>query len=178
MSAAMPLPPLDFSKLSLRDALDLAVLIEEEARDRYDELANQLIVHHTPEAAAFFAKMARVEEIHRQQLYDRRRRQFDDEPTSVNASMLFDIEAPDYDEARAFMTVRQALHTALKSETKAHDFFVQAINKVQDRLVVDLFTELREEEVEHQNLVKAELARLPPDAEGKTSDYADDPVGL
>ena len=33
--------------------------------------------------------------------------------------MIFDVEAPDYDEARAFMTPRQALEAALRAEKKA-----------------------------------------------------------
>ena len=55
-------PGVDFDRLTLRDALDLAILVEEEARDRYQELASQLIIHHTPAAAAFFTKMVGIEE--------------------------------------------------------------------------------------------------------------------
>jgi len=33
---------LDYSKLDLQDALDIAILIEEEAKERYEELATQL----------------------------------------------------------------------------------------------------------------------------------------
>ena len=34
----------------MKDALDLAILIEEEARDRYDEFYDNLAVHHTADA--------------------------------------------------------------------------------------------------------------------------------
>ena len=34
---------IDFNTLSLQDALDLAILIEEEAKDRYEELAAELM---------------------------------------------------------------------------------------------------------------------------------------
>lgn len=172
----MSLVGIDFAKMSLRDALDLAVLIEEEARDRYEELGDQLIAHRTPEAAGFFRKMARVEEIHRKQLYDRRHNEFDNEPSTVNASMLYDIEAPEYDEVRAFMTVERALEVALRCEEKAHAFFVEAIRRVKDPSVVALFNELREEEVEHQALVKAEMAKLPKVKERSAADFSDDPI--
>jgi len=33
---------IDFASLSLKDALDLAVLVEEEARERYEEFADQM----------------------------------------------------------------------------------------------------------------------------------------
>ena len=45
-------PPvaIDFAALSLQDALDLAILIEEEAQERYLEFVDQMQQHHTPEA--------------------------------------------------------------------------------------------------------------------------------
>ena len=61
----MPTKDIDFAKLSLQDALDLAVLIEEEARERYEEFAHQMRLHHTHEAARFFRFMAGNEEKHR-----------------------------------------------------------------------------------------------------------------
>ena len=63
-----PVTGIDFERLTLQDALDLAVLIEEEARDRYVEFAEQLATHHTPEVADFFARMAQIEERHRAEL--------------------------------------------------------------------------------------------------------------
>jgi len=167
---------IDFSRLSLKDALDLAVLVEEEARDRYVEFAEQMEVHHTPEAARFFRFMSGNEEKHRAELAERRRELFGDEPSSVSPTMLFDVEAPEYDEARVFMTARQALGSAMRSERKAHAFFVGALEVVQDADVRALFEELREEEVEHQRLVQVELDRLPPDPDLAADDFADEPV--
>ena len=169
---------IDFATLSLRDALDLAVLIEEEARDRYEELAAQLVLHRTPAAAAFFTKMMRVEEIHRKQLAEQRERTFGKQPSTVRREMLFDIEAPDYDEARMNMSHRAALLVAFRSEVKAHRFFIEALRSVTSVEVKKLFEELCEEEVEHQNLVKAELEKLPPHSRSEDDDFSDDPVAL
>ena len=160
----------------MRDALDLAVLIEEEARDRYEDLAAQLILHRTPGAAGFFTKMMRVEEIHRKQLAEQRARDFGRQPTAVSREMIFDIEAPDFDEVRMNMTHRDALDTALRSEVKAHRFFQNALKSVPSVEVKKLFEELCEEEITHQALVKAELARLPPEKAGDRDDFSDDPV--
>ena len=44
--------------------------------------------------------------------------------------MLWDVEAPDYDQARAFMTARQAMQAALQSEEEAHPFFIGALPQV------------------------------------------------
>ena len=81
--------------------------------------------HHTPEAAKFFATMARNEQKHGEELRARRHGLFGDAPRRVKRSMLWDVEAPDYDQPRAFMSARQAMEVALASETKAHEFFVQ-----------------------------------------------------
>ncbi len=178
MNSIRNAPSVDFSKLSLCDALDLSVSIEEEARDRYLELAEQLTAHHTPEAAAFFTKMARVEDKHRRQLRERRERLFGDRPRTVRATMVFDVEAPDYDEARAFMSVRRALEVALRSEEKAHLFFVGARAEVKDPEVRALFGELAREEVDHRALVARELFQLPPDARNASAGdaWSDEPV--
>lgn len=172
----MTVQGLDYGKLSLQDALDLAVLIEEEAKERYTEFADQMQVHHNPEAESFFRFMAVNEEKHRAELAGRRQRLFADAPTKVSGSMLFDVEAPEYDEARAFMTARQAMDAAMRSEKKAHDFFVGVLAHIQDPVVRELFEELRDEEVHHQALVRREIERLPPDSGFKPDDFGDEPV--
>jgi rubrerythrin len=169
---------IDFAKLSTQDALDLAILIEEEAEERYHEFAHQMELHHTPDAAGFFTFMAGNEAHHREQLAMRRAEQFGDAPRGVTRSMLWDVEAPDYDEVRAFMSPRRAMETALRCEEKAHAFFVSALGGVGDPAVRSLFEELRDEEVHHQDLVGRELAKLPPDAEDDVDpeDFTDEPT--
>lgn len=169
---------IDFARLTLKDALDLAVLVEEEARERYEEFADQMELHHTPEAASFFRFMSRNEEKHRTELASRRATLFRDTPSSVTRAMIFDIEAPEYDEARAFMTAREALQAALRSEVKAAAFFAAALPRVKDTAAQSLFEDLRKEELEHQKLVERELERLPPESNFAHLDLADDPVGL
>lgn len=168
---------IDFAQLTLEQALDLAVLIEEEARERYEEFADQMDLHHTPDAARFFRFMARNEEKHRAELAARRAQLPAQTPWSVKREMLWDVEAPDYDEARAFMSARDALEAALRSEQKAHAFFVQVLPHAPAGDVRALFEELRDEELEHQALVKKELERLPPEEPFRAESFADEPVG-
>ena len=168
---------IDFTSLSMQDALDLAILVEEEAQERYVELAEQLEQHHTPEAAEFFRTMARHEERHGEELRARRQKLFADLPSRVSRSMLWDVEAPDYDESRALMSARQAMGVALRAETKAHEFFVRALPHISDAEVRKLFEELRDEEVVHQNLVREALRHLPRGPEPDPEDYVDEPVG-
>lgn len=166
---------IDFTTLSLRDALDLATLIEEEAKERYGEFVEQMELHHNPDAATFFRFMLKVESIHEGKLAARRRELFGDAPRTVTREMIFDIEAPDYGEARASMSVRQALESAMVSEQKAHAFFVDALPRLRDPEARALFTELRDEELEHQHLVQKQLAKLGPD-DVWGDEFADDPI--
>jgi len=167
---------IDYSTLTLKDALDLAILIEDEARDRYTEFVDQMEIHHTPDAAAFFRFMAANETRHGQQLTAKRQALFGNEPSRMNRDMLWDVEAPEYAEAHAFMSPREAMQVAMRCEIKARDFFVQALVRVPDPDVRHLFEELRGEEVEHEELVRKELAKLPPGPDINPDDYADEPV--
>lgn len=167
---------LDFEKLDLKDALDLAILIEEEAGERYLEFALQMENQHTEEAAKFFRLMITNENKHGQELSERRRALFGNAPRRVDRSLLWDVEAPEYEKARAFMSDREALEVALESERKAQVFFAEGIKHVSDLEVKRLFSQLLEEEVEHERLVAMELRKLPPPSDIDPSDYADEPV--
>jgi rubrerythrin len=167
---------IDFAALGLRDALDLAILVEEEAAERYEEFTDQMVKHHNEEAAAFFRFMRLNEQRHGRQLSAKRSELFGASAREVTRAMLFDVEAPDYDEVRAFMSQRAALETALRAEQKAHAFFVAALEVVTDPEGRALLADLREEEVLHQELVQKELDKLGPDGLLTGDDVADEPV--
>lgn len=166
----------DFTTLTPKDVLDLAILIEEEARERYEEFTDQMETHRTPEAATFFRTMAANETKHGAALAARRAERFADAPRRVSREMLWDVEAPDYDEARAFMSPRQAMEAALRAEEKAHAFFVAALPTIRDPEIRALLEELRDEEVVHQELVRGALATLPPDPAVDPEDFTDEPT--
>ena len=167
---------IDFANLSLMDALDLAIFIEEEAKERYTEFYDQMVVHHTPEAAAFFYEMIGNENRHEVELTARRRSLFQGEPRRVKRSMLSEVEAPEYDKTRVFMSARQAMEVALECEIKAHDFFDHALPHIKNPEVQTLFQELRGEELLHQQLVRKEMDKLPPDTGIDPDAFADEPT--
>ncbi|GLH71581.1 hypothetical protein GETHLI_00830 [Geothrix limicola] len=167
---------INFFNLSLMDALDLAILVEDEAEERYGEFAAQMDQHRTPDAATFFRYMVENEAKHGRELLARRVQRFGDAPRNVTRAMIFDVEAPDYDAARAFMSPRQAMEAALLSEMKAHAFFAAALPGIKDDEVRALFEELRDEELAHQKLVRAELAKLPKDSGLSDDDFVDEPA--
>ena len=166
---------IDFAQLKLQDALDLAILIEDEAEERYLEFAEQMEAFFTPEAAKFFRFMSANEAKHGHALRARRQARFGDAPATIDRSMLWDVEAPAYDKARAFITPRRVLEIALESEIKAHDFFAHALPHIRDLDVKTLFEELRLEEVEHQEMVKKHLESQPPDDDRDPDEFVDEP---
>ncbi|MCA1732582.1 MAG: rubrerythrin [Acidobacteria bacterium] len=167
---------IDFATLTLQDALDFAVLVEEEACERYEDLAAQMETHDTRAAADFFRFMVKNEAKHGQELAARRTQMFGSAPSKVDRSMLWDVEAPDFNEVRAFMAAREALEVALHAEKKAYQFFADAVIHVTDPDVRALFEELREEELMHQDLVRREIAKLPESPLVDINDYADEPM--
>lgn len=152
----MPLR-LDFSKLTIRAALDLAITIEEEAQLRYQEFAAQV---QDPEAAAFFREMVVNESKHRRQLEARRHVLFRNDAPRFENSLLDDVEAPDPAEVPPTISPREAMEVALRAEVRAYDFYAAALPHITDPDVKAFFAELRDEEVEHQAMLREKLGRL------------------
>jgi rubrerythrin len=155
---------LDLSKLSLMDALDLAKLIEMEAHHRYRMFASQLGRSGGYDAGAFFATMAENEAKHGRELEARRKTLFGDAPARVTLDDLFDVEAPEMGAPRRGMSTVQAFEVGLAAEKKAYDFYDMALPGITDPEVRELFTELRDEETEHVELLQEAMAKLPPEA--------------
>lgn len=149
--------PLDFSRLTLRGALDLAITIEEEAQHRYQALAAQVA---EPQAAAFFREMVANEAKHRRQLEARRQVLFRHEPPRFENALRDDVEAPDEAEVPRAITAREAMEVALRAEVRACEFYDRALPHIADPEVRAFFAELRDEEVEHQALLREKMARL------------------
>lgn len=164
---------IQFENLTLQDALDLAIMIEEEAEERYLEFAEQIGERYSGDAADFFKMMAGNEAKHARQLKERRTNLFGSAPTNVTRDMIWDVEAPNAGKPRTYMSVREALEIAMESEVKAYQFFYEALKQVKMQNVIRLFEELRDEELEHQAALKKQLAKLPPT---KGADLSDDDI--
>ena len=162
---------LDLSTLSLMDALDLATLIEEEARQRYEMFAKQL---SGSGSGTFFASMAENEAKHGTEILERRIKLFGKAPMKVKLDDLFDVEAPEMGAVRRGMSTVQAFELGLAAEKRAHDFYDMALPGITDPEVRELFIELREEEIEHVEMLKEAMAKLPPSASIVTETDFDD----
>ena len=166
--------PRDYAKLSLMDALDLAILVEDEARERYEEFSRIVGGRYKGDAADMFRLMASYEQKHGAELAARRAQLFGDTPRTLTRDSLYEIEAPDRNKPRVFMSARQAMEVALDSEEKAAAFFADALPYVTNPEVKALFEELHKEELQHQSFVRERLAALPPGAD-LDEDEADEP---
>jgi rubrerythrin len=163
---------IDFAKLTLKDALDLAILIEEEAKERYEQFAKLVGGRYKGDADDVFRTMAGYEAKHGAELSARRAKLFGNAPRTVTRDMFEEVEAPDYGKPRVFMSARQAFEVALKAEDNAYDYFDGALKHVKDAEVRKLFEELRGEEVQHQEYIRKAMAGLPegPDVEESEAD--------
>lgn len=152
---------LDFSSLGLMDALDLAILIEAEAWERYNFFSRQIGYRHAGDAASIFVTMAKNEEKHGMQLRDQRLEMFGEAPLRVSRDDIFDVEAPEQGAPRWNMSPLAALQLALSSEQKAWSFYNDALEHVTDPDIRKLFEELRDEELEHIQMVEQAIESLP-----------------
>lgn len=155
---------IDFSKLSLMDALDLAGLIEIEAYQRYESFCEQIGHRNPGDAASMFRSMAVNEKKHAEQLAERRLALFGDAPPKVTLDDIYDVEAPDVGAPSWNISALKALEIALASEKKAYAFYDEALPGVKQQDVKLLFLELRDEEAEHIQIIEEIIAKLPPEA--------------
>jgi len=166
---------LDLSKLSLMDALDFAILIEEEARQRYEMFAKQLgRTGGGHDAGSFFASMAENEAKHGTEILEKRMALFGKKPMKLKLADLYDVEAPEMGAPRRGMSTLQAYELGLSAEQKAYDFYDTALPGITDPEVKELFTELRDEELEHVEMLRKQMAKLPARASIETENDPDD----
>jgi rubrerythrin len=149
---------LDFSKLSGTDVLDMAIAIEDEAEVYYQQLADW-VRDGDPEVRTFFQRMAGLEQRHRTQIVEERKRLFGDAPKSNAEKVSWAVEMPDFDQVPNDATLRQAFEVALESETRAFDFYAGALEYALDEKIAALFEDLRRAEAQHKRLLLEEMDR-------------------
>ncbi len=148
----------DFSKLDAMDILDIAGYVEKEAEANYEELGAWCRTT-APEVEAFFKKMAGWEARHGNQLNERRKKLFGDTPVRFTDSGAWEIETPSYDKVDGEMTLMDALNLALEAEKTAERYYAAAVEYLSDPETIAMFNELREAEVQHQEMLKVEIAK-------------------
>jgi rubrerythrin len=159
---------------SVAELLTNALAMENEAHERYLDLAEQLEVHHNTEVAALFRKMATIEQIHVRKILVRA----GDlklphlPPWEYRWAGADSPEAAGLDEAHYMMTPHHALSMALRAEQRALDFYTKVLESgAGDTAMRELARELAEEEREHVELIETWISKYPK----PTADWAEDP---
>jgi rubrerythrin len=152
--------PIDFSKLSPGDILDIAAFIEHEAQERYELFADHLDGVGERDAAAFFRRMAELEAAHGSELSTRRITRFSDLAPHVRDAVVWDVEGPPLDRSRIHLSVPEAVAIAIASEERARDFYAEALEHLVDPQVSAVLEELRADEVGHIRLLEEQRASL------------------
>jgi rubrerythrin len=141
-----------------------ALAIELEATARYRDLADQMEVHRNAPAAELFAKLARLESQHAQQLRARTSGVVlpSIAPWDYRWPMTESPESAPFSSAHFLMTPYHALALALEAEERARAFFADIAAHTPSPEVRAMAEELEREEVEHVAAVRRLLAHEPP----------------
>jgi rubrerythrin len=151
---------IDFSMLDAQDVLDIAIQVEQEAQDNYEQISTWMKSDRNEDAADFFAKMAKREARHREQLEVQRNELFGDAASRHTDSAVWQVEQPDYEAIGRAVTLDQAIDLAMDAERRAGEYYAGALEYVSDSKVAELFDGLRRSEEEHLRLLQEQRNRL------------------
>jgi rubrerythrin len=158
---------------TLEELMAQALAMEREAVARYGELADMMEAHNNTEVAALFRKMAEYEGHHVAHILAEMG-WADDSMAARHAGAWSTPEAPEsvpIDEMHYLMHPWHALHLAAEAELRAVNFFDALARTTEVEAIRRAAEQMRAEEVEHLELVRAWMAKFPkPDP-----DWAADP---
>jgi rubrerythrin len=157
---------------TLQQLMIRAVLMEIEASERYEEFADAMEVHNNPDVAAMFRKLSVIERRHADQLMAQMG--WSQLPESPIARFDWEgFEAPETAPTESIHYLMRPFHVlqvALAAEQRAHRFFAHVAEAAGDEAVASAAREMRDEEHEHVELIRAWMARVPQPEEGWSLD--------
>jgi len=147
--------------------------MEVEAAERYATFADAMDEHNNREVAELFRKLARIEQLHADQLLeeDLSRRPPILPPGGVRWEGGEGPETAAPGELHYRMQPYHALQIALACEKRANKFFADFASSATDARVRKAAREMAAEEAEHARLIEDWLKRIPPPDE----DWQHDP---
>lgn len=171
---------IDLATLSPKQMLDLAVTVEEESRQRYRDLADQMRLHESGDAADFFDRLAELEGDHLDELRRLRTTRFGDAPETFGRSVPeldeLEEEAPPYRRMRSMLTVHRALDVAIEAGRTTRGLFDAAAQQTDDDVLRALFDGIGTAKERHRRLIE-EFRTSLPDAEPVDADADADVAG-
>jgi rubrerythrin len=148
---------------STEELLAYSLALETEAVDRFNDLADQMEMHHNFEVADLFRKLAKIEGLHIENV------------NKTSAGMQLPSmsawefewnggESPEggsMEDAHYLMETWHAIDLAMQGEKRAVAFFRHVAETASDTKVIQMALELLEEEEEHVELLLAWQKRFP-----------------
>lgn len=156
----------DHAVTSLAGLLAVAYRIEIDAVERYSMLAESMETHNNPELARLFRDLARVEDIHAQEI----RRRAGGIHVMADAARLERLqvgdspEAAELEAAHYLMKPWHALQMALAAERRALAFYSSVAASADDQGIKSMAAHFAEEEAGHVELVHRLLLKHPQPA--------------
>ena len=151
---------------TLDELMAQALVMELDAAQRYNEFADMMEIHNSPEVAQWFRKMAVIEGKHATQIMAEMG--WKEAPAHATTPVFEGFEAPEsapIDDVHYLMQPWHVLQLALANEERAERFFAHLASVATVESVRKAARELQEEEREHVALVKAWMLKVPqPDS--------------
>jgi rubrerythrin len=160
------------SPKTIEDFMAQAYAMEVEAAQRYADLADAMDMHNNREVAELFRKMAVIEGKHGNQILEQMG--WKSPPANAVAPSWEGFESAEQvpiDEVHYLMRPWHALQLALGAEQRAERFFAELAMTAKDEAIRKAAVELRDEEHEHVELVRAWMEKVPQ----PEKDWAEDP---
>jgi len=126
-----------------------AIALEDEAAERYEELADMMVAHNNPDTAAVFTDMARFSTLHGNDIRERSKGVTLPKLMSWQYRWKTPPEVGGDDGVSYLMTPYHALHYARENEIRGMEFYRQAATASPDAEVKRLGREFADEESEH-----------------------------
>lgn len=163
---------------TVNDMLAFVLAVENEASERYAEMAEAMDAHNNTQVAKLFRDMAEIEQLHADSV-QRQAANLGLGELPVRDYQWTTPEGPetgDFGDLHYLMTPREALLLALHNEQRAATFFAALAPKLSNPEVRSMAEEMAREEQEHVTLVEKWLADYPEEESGWVEDI-DPPVG-
>lgn len=151
---------------TLDEFMAQALVMELDAAQRYNEFADMMETHNSPDVADWFRKMAVIEGKHATQIMAERG--WKQIPTHITTPVFEGFEAAEtapIDDVHYLMQPWHVLQLALANEERAERFFAHLASVATVESVRKAALELQAEEREHVELVKTWMLKVPqPDS--------------
>ena len=148
---------------NVESLLGYALALEQEAQERYTELAAVMEMHNNHDVATLFKKMSALEKLHGVEIQDLLKQKGIKDLPSITYRWA-SPEGPetiDPMDLHYLMTPYQALGLALHNEQRAQVFFEEIAAACDDKETCELAAKLAEEEIEHVGWVRDWMRKYP-----------------